>query len=292
MKRLRHLLEYAGLRVALFLLDRVSLPSAELFADRLARLWFRVNVRRRRIARQNVLRSGITSDPVEADRIALGSFRHFSALIVESLRSGEIFNEGNWRERVELDIAPEAMATLSEPGKGVILVSGHLGNWEIAAQLISYLKPVVGITQNMDNPYTDRVIKERKPRNRFRLTPKHDTEPGRLLSVLRNGEILALMTDQHASRGIKVDFFGTPAFTHTSPALFHLITGAPLCFGYCLRKGPMSYKLTALPPIVHKPTGNRHNDVRAILERLNRELEQAIRANPKQYLWAHRRWRD
>ena len=293
MKRLRYYLEYAGLRFALFLLDRLSLSAANRLACRIANLWYICNISRRRIAVQNILRSGIAKSHDEAAAVARASFRHFAVLIVESLRSDQVFNENNWREKVEMDVSPAALKVLTEPGQGVILVSGHLGNWEVAAQLLSYLKPVVGITRDMNNPHADRVIQDRKPRNRFRLTPKHDAGAGRLLSVLKNGEILALLIDQHArKRGSRIAFFGVPASTHTSPALLHLVTGAPLCFGYCLRKGPMSYTLRALDPIVYKPTGNREQDVRAILEKLTGLLEDAIRKAPDQYLWAHRRWRE
>ena len=293
MKRLRHFLEYAGLRFALFILDRLSLATAERLARRVADLWYIFDTARRRTAIDNILRSGVAGIPAEAAVIARGSFRHFAVLVVESLRSGDAFTEANWRDKVELDITPAAMAVLCQPGQGVILVSGHLGNWEVAAQLLSYLKPVVGITRDMNNPHTDRLIKERKPRNRFRLTPKHDAGAGRLLAALKGGEILALLIDQYArSQGAFINFFGVPASTHTSPALLHLITGAPLCFGYCLRKGPMSYTLKAFDPIVRKPTGNKAEDVRFILEALNRRLEEGIRQAPDQYLWAHRRWRD
>lgn len=291
MKRLRHLFEYAGLRVALFLLDRLSVSAADAFARRAADLWYCLNVARRRTAIQNILRSGIATTPREAAVIAKASFRHLAVLIVESLKSGEAFNESNWRDKVELNISPAAMEALSRPGQGVILVSGHLGNWEVAAQLLSYLKPVVGITRDMNNPLTDRLMKERKPRNRFRLTPKHEAGAGRLLSALKQGEVLALLIDQHARRGTSINFFGVPAFTHTSPALLHLVTGAPLCFGYCLRTGPMQYKLIALDPIAYRPTGDRRKDIDAILNQLNRLLEDAIRKAPDQYLWGHRRWR-
>jgi len=292
-KRLRHYLEYAGLRLALFLLDRLSLPAAEALACRVADLWYACNVSRRWTAIDNILRSGIAADRQAAAAIARASFRHFAVLVVESLRTGEAFNESNWREKVELDISPTAMDLLGKPGQGVILVSGHLGNWEVAAQLLSYIKPVVGITRDMNNPYTDRIVQERKPRNRFTLTPKHDVDAGRLLTALKQGNLLALLIDQHASRhGMMVDFFGTPASTHTSPALLHLITRAPICFGYCLRTGPMKYKLKAVDPIVHQPTGRRNEDVRAVLEKLNRLLEDAIRQAPDQYLWGHRRWRE
>jgi KDO2-lipid IV(A) lauroyltransferase len=292
-KRLRYLLEYLGLRLALFLLDRLSLSSATGLAHGVADLWYAVHVPRRRMAVDNLLRSGIVQTRAEASKIARASFRHFAVLVVESLKSSDAFDETNWRNKVRLDISPAAMELLNKPSQGVILVSGHLGNWEVAAQLLSYLKPVVGITRDMNNPYTDRLIKERKPRNRFRLTPKHDAGAGRLLSILKNGEILALLIDQHArQQGVRINFFGVPASTHSSPALLHLVTGAPLCFGYCLRNGPMSYTLKALDPIVYRPTGHKEEDVRAILEKLNRLLENAIRQAPDQYLWGHRRWRN
>jgi KDO2-lipid IV(A) lauroyltransferase len=293
MRTLRYLAEYVAMRFALFLLDRISLPTAESIANRLADVYFRLAIRRRRITEHNVLLSGIVKTEKEASVIARDSFRHFAVLVVESLKSGEFLNDQNWRDRIKLEVSPASMALFEKPGQGVILVSGHLGNWELAAQALSYIKPVTGITRSMNNPYTDKLIQQRKPRNRFSLTPKHDAGADRFLSVLKNGEVLALLTDQHASgRGMMINFFGIPASTHTSPALLHLVTGAPICFGYCLRTGPMTYKLVAQDPIIHKPTGNKEQDIKAILEKLAHELESAIRLAPGQYLWAHRRWRN
>jgi len=140
---------------------------------------------------------------------------------------------------------------------------------------------------------TDRLIKKRQPRHRFSLTPKYNTDIRRLLATLGEGHILALMTDQHARKnGMMVDFFGIPAATYTSAALLHLVTGTPLCFGYCARTGVMKYRIVAGPPIKVEPTGNKEGDIRRILESIHGQLESAIRDYPEQYLWAHRRWRD
>jgi KDO2-lipid IV(A) lauroyltransferase len=213
--------------------------------------------------------------------------------VIESLKAHKLIQAQNWREHVVLEIPPATEALLQAPGQGVLLVSGHLGNWEVAAQILSHLKPVVGITRPLNNPLSEALIRRRKERGRFRLTPKHDARLDRLLATLRDGEILALLVDQHAgSQGIAIDFFGHPACTHASPALLHLVTRAPICFGYCVRTRPMHFIFRAAEPIVRPPSGNRQEDVRAVLRHLNRELEAAIREYPSQYVWAHRRWRS
>lgn len=292
LRKLRYIFEYA-LVVPLFkYLSGAPFEKAETFLRRSARLWFRIDRRRRRTAIANILRSGIALDPEKAAEIAAASFEHFGVLLLESLRSGGFINSSNWQNRIRTDIPDATMALLQAPGRGVIVASGHVGNWEIAAQTLSLIKPVVGITRPMKNPYVNELIEKIKPRHNFRLTPKHDADAGRFLKTLKDGEILALLIDQYAPRGVMIDFFGKPAWTHSSPALLHLVTGAPLVFGYCVRTGPMQFLMKASEPIVHTPTGNRENDVRTILNKLVGELEAVIRQYPDQYLWAHQRWRD
>ncbi|MBN1556581.1 MAG: lysophospholipid acyltransferase family protein [Lentisphaerae bacterium] len=289
----KNILEYIGARCAMAVVDSLSLPAAERVARGVADAWFALGRSRRRIAIRNILRAGITADPRRAAAIARASFRHFGYILAESLKSGEVFTETNWRDRMELQIHPDTMALFETPDRGVILVSGHFGNWELAAQLLSHVKPLVGVTRRMNNPLADRLVQKRKPRNRFSLTPKHDTDIRRLIGTLKDGHILALMIDQHAprERGIPAEFFGHPASTHRSAALLHLVTGAPLCFAYSVRLGLMRYRLVAEAPLTFTSTGDKEADTRCILETLNRRLEAAIRANPEQYLWAHRRWK-
>lgn len=291
--RIRHLLEYAGLRAGVFLVDHLPFAVTRRMAAGLAALWYRVDARRRRIAHENIRRAGIASDPREIGRIARSSFRHLPTLVLESLRCDRLLGASDWRQRVDWEIPESTLRLFEESGSAVILVSGHLGNWEVAAQLVSRMKPVTGITRTMNNPLAERLVLERKARERFTLTPKHDANTGRFFEVLRRGEVLALLVDQHArQRGMRVDFFGRPASTHTSHALLHLVTGVPIVFGYCVRIGPMRFRMVAGPPIRRAPTGDRRADVRAILEAIHRELEDAIRAYPDQYLWVHRRWRE
>jgi len=292
LKRIQHRIEYIAVLFALLLIDRFSLERLSKITTTLSNAFFVLNGRRRKIAVDNILQAKITDDYSEARRIAKKSFEHFAILVMESLRTDNEFTEDNWLDKVEYDVPDEAFELFREKGKGIILVSGHFGNWEVAAQLVSFMKPVLGITKDMKNPYVNRLMKERKPRNNFRITPKKDKDSGRFLRAIKNGEILALLADQYArERGIKINFFGREASTFTSPALFHLISKAPIIFGYCLRTGPMKYKFVATKPMMFKASGNRIEDQKLIMGILNGMLEDAIRENPEQYLWAHRRWK-
>jgi len=292
MRQLRYLVEYAVLRLVLLLIDCLSIHATVTLMRGLGGSWFLLDRRRARIAEDNVLRSGIAGRREEARRIARASFQHLGVVIAESLKSGRVPRGESLSECVSLSADPETLSLLNDPAKGIILASGHLGNWYMGARALSDIKPVVAIARRMNNPYTDRLMEKRLPGNRFRMTPKREAKARRFVSTLRNGEALAILIDQHArDRAMMIDFFGTPASTYTTPALLHLITGSPLCFGYCLRRGPMSYELKILPPLTSVPGDDRDRVVRDLLDRLNRHLEEVIRQHPEQYLWAHRRWK-
>lgn len=293
MSRVRHSLEYAGLRLALGLVDRFPLRTAAAWSSAMAGLWYSLDRPRRRIAVANVLRAAVASTEREADRIARASFRHFAVSIVEGLKAETTITAANWQEHVRLEMPESARETLQRPGQGVILVSGHLGSWAVAGHAVSFLKPVVGISRGLNNPHTDRLLQTRRPNDRFSWTPKHGANTFRFLSVLKAGKILALLVDQHArDQGIMLDFLGTPASTHVSPALLHLVTGAPLCYGYCVRTGPMVYALRVAEPLHHPASGDKERDIRDILETVHGWLGDAVRQYPEQYLWAHRRWKQ
>ncbi len=290
--RARHWIEYGALRFGLALFRTLPPRASVGLARGLAALWYRLDRRRRETAQHNLRQSGIASTPAEAARLARASFVHFGAMFAETLKHDPERPAQRGQVRVIHDIHPDARALLEKPGQGLILVSGHFGNWEIAAQQIGKIKPVAGIAKSMKNPHADRLVKSVQTRKTFQLIPMHDADVGRFFTVIASGKILALLTDQYAKFDkVMVDFFGVPASTHASPALLHLVTRAPICFGVCRREGLMQYRLEVGPPLIHAPTGNRRADVRAILENINARLEQVVREHPEQYLWAHRRWR-
>lgn len=290
-RRIQHALEYALFRMLVWFGQIMPMRMASAMSRVIADLVFLVLRSRRRIACSNVLRCGVADDPREAARIARDSFRHFGVLMIETMKGFSQFAARPWSDFVTVDAPAATMALLRDPSQGVIAVTAHLGNWETAAWMLSSIKPVLAVARPMNNPYVETFVQERTSRSRFRTVPKRTRTAKPLVKALRNGEMLALLADQHARKGVVADFLGVPAMTHTSPARFHIATGAPILVGVCLRTGPMSYRLVMGEPIHAEKTGAADADVLGILNRINAQLETFIRENPGQYLWAHRRWR-
>ena len=292
-KRIQYAAEYIPLRCAVFLSDILPLSMSTAMIKGLAKVAFGCMKKRKAIAVDNILKAGVRDNQKDAEALALASFQHFAVLILESLQSGRRFNADNWQDRVKVTMTPELKAVIDDPKQGLIMTSGHFGNWEVAGQLLSTLKPVNGVSRPMKNPFVENLLQKRKPRHNFRMTPKHDMDMTRFLETLKNGEVLALMIDTHApdDRAMRIDFFDRPASTYTAVALLHLVTRTPMCFGWCVRTGLMEYEMGASGPFMHERTGNKEEDARAILTLLTTELEKVIREHPEQYLWGHRRWK-
>ena len=291
-KRILYFVEYAAIRSTLWLVRTSPTRPTVRFAETLASICFLLMGSKRRVAVDNILAAGIADTPEAARRTARASFRHFGAMLIEALKAEDQILEDNWRNSVDVVIPDDTMALLNDPKQGIIVVTAHFGSWEVAAQCLSFFKPVVAIARNMANPYADELIQNRKKSHRFRIMPKYGPFGTRLFKPLKDGHILGILSDQHPrAGGMVLNFLGRPAATHKSPARLHLMTGAPVCFAYCVRLGPMRYRFQCSNVIRRKATDDRDADQRYILETLTAAMEEVIRETPEQYLWAHRRWR-
>ncbi|MBQ7666831.1 MAG: lysophospholipid acyltransferase family protein, partial [Kiritimatiellae bacterium] len=217
----------------------------------------------------------------------------FAMLSVESLKGSAALAPESLAGHVEWEVPPETEALLKAPGQAVILASAHLGNWELSGHLISFWKPLVAVARTLDNPLAQRFMERRNPRRRIEIVAKHSPDKLALLRPLREGKLLGLICDQHAtSDGVTVPFFGHPAKTVASPARLSLATGAPVVFGVCFRTGPMKFLMAASEPLSVEKTGDRAADTLALTRKISEVTERFVRRFPEQYLWAHRRWRN
>jgi KDO2-lipid IV(A) lauroyltransferase len=177
-------------------------------------------------------------------------------------------------------------------GKGLIVVTGHLGNWELGgAYLAARGIPIDVVARHMANPLFDRYLTS--TRQRIGMTVVHDEAAVRRVPrSLRDGRAVAFLVDQGAVglASTWVPFFGRYAKTPRGPAVFALRSGAPIVFGTALRQPSGRYQLSFEPVDVDQ-TGDREADVDRIVAAYTLTLERWVRRAPEQYFWHHRRWK-
>ncbi len=265
-------------------------------ADLIGTVVFLVLPGRRRIAVENILAAGVVADRTEANRMARHCFQSFTRLIAESVLAGTQITRDNWQEFVTIKASPEVMELLKTKGQGAIVASGHLGNWEVAARAASMIKPVSVIYRPFNNPYMEKDLNHgRGGGSQLHLISKYKESPMRFVKILANGEMLALMIDQHISEvgeRVRVEFFGRPCWTTRSVAMMHMTMRKPLLVACAVRTGKMKFTLHVVGPIQFQRTGDREKDARTLTQNLTNEIEKIARQYPDQYLWGHRRWQD
>ncbi|MBI4410720.1 MAG: lysophospholipid acyltransferase family protein, partial [Gemmatimonadetes bacterium] len=175
-------------------------------------------------------------------------------------------------------------------GRGVVLVTAHLGNWELGGALLAaHGVRLAAVAQRQGNPLVDTVLNRARERLGVQVIERGRAS-SRALEALRAGYVVAFLPDQDARRaGVFVPFLGRPASTHRGPALLALRAGAPLFVGVVLRSGA-GYEAR-----VEEVEASREGSVEDVVYRLTaaftRKLELAVRSAPDQYFWHHRRWK-
>jgi KDO2-lipid IV(A) lauroyltransferase len=186
------------------------------------------------------------------------------------------------------DVVVEAL----KKGKGLILMSGHFGNWELGAIAtgIKIGKPLNVIVKKQRNKFVDREINKWRCwfGNKVISMEKAFRESLRILS---EGGIVALLADQSAPKeGLYVNFLGRPASTFTGPAIMSIRTGAPIVVGFAIREENYGYRIV-FEKIDFTPSENEDENIIKLTQLHTSMLEKYIRLYPDHWLWFHRRWK-
>ena len=288
---LAHSAEYYALRATVASLTALPWQRAARLGAWIGKLGYAPLGIRRRDVEAHVRIAFPEKSAEEVARIARGAYAHLGRTAIEtallpSLRRQEILHLVE--DIIGWDVAERALA----PGRGVILVTGHLGNWELAgAYLAARGVPVAAVVRHMSNPRFDRYLNTTRASHGIRLMYDDEAVRG-TPRLLRQGCLIAFLADQGV-RGLAstfVPFFGHPAKTPRGPAVLALRLGVPLIFGASVRLPSGRYRL-AFESIEVTDTGDREHDVDAIVARYTSALERWVRAAPEQYFGHHRRWK-
>jgi len=266
------------MRGGFFTVERLPIRGFIRFLGCLSPYIFREETRR---AHDN-LRA--TLPHLDATRTTRRMFVHFSESIWELSRLRWSVPQLDAPSRRVLD---DALAQ----GKGAIVISGHVGNWEILGQAIAAAGyPIATIATPFYDPRVTRWLDQWRTQHGLKIIWREENNGKEILRVLRSNKLMAFLIDQSTrTAGDYVPFFDRPAFTPTTPAALALRTGAPVIFCWHHRRRK-SHQIT-IERVTYERSGDHRSDVLALTALLTARLESVIRTVPEQWVWMHRRWR-
>ena len=261
-----------------------STPPAT--AHALARFYVRVLdlalPRLRRTALKNLEMAGFAG----RERITTGVFDSIARLVVSFARFPRIT-----RENVHELIRYEGLENFQQAhrlGKGVLVATGHFGNWEMSAFAHAYMTASMHIVvRPIDNARIDALVEQRRELSGNRAIAKKDAARG-ILRALAAGDAVGVLIDQNTTpdQGVFIDFFGVKACAGSAFVKLAQHSGAAVVPGYALWSDKEHRYVLHFEPAVEM-TG----DVLEDTHRVHARLEAAIRKHPEQWLWIHRRWK-
>jgi KDO2-lipid IV(A) lauroyltransferase len=173
-------------------------------------------------------------------------------------------------------------------GRGVLVATAHLGNWELSAFAHALMtSPMHIVVRPLDNPRVDALVEHRRALSGNHIISKRDGAR-EILRALKSGEAVGILIDQNTTldEGVFVDFFRTQACAGSAFAKLAHHSDAAVVPGYALWSDKERRYILRFDPEIPM-TG----DVRADTQAIHAHLESVIREHPGQYLWLHRRWK-
>ncbi len=221
--------------------------------------------------------------------LARASFRHLGRTMFELVgvrqidREADAFIEWPAEDRAALD------AALAKK-KGVLFISGHLGNWELLARRVALAGyPCQTIAKETSDPRLTAWVDAFRAQAKLKAIWRgREGAAKSMLRALKQGEILGMLIDQDTNvQSVWVPFFGRLAKTPRAAADLALRTGAAVMLGFCQRDARGTYQLR-----MHEVPVAASDTPESLTARLTAGLEAAIREHPEQWVWMHRRWRS
>ncbi|WP_370459100.1 lysophospholipid acyltransferase family protein [Aggregicoccus sp. 17bor-14] len=301
LKRLKRLLRYGLVRLALALVRPLPLSLARPLGLWLGAVAYRLAGGERRKALASLARAFPEAAQAERERLARACFGHLGRALFEAAcvdaADRHLAQLVRW-EPADRAVLDGALAR----GRGVVFVSGHVGNWELLARRVARAGyPSQSIAKETSDPRLTGLVERFRARGGVRsIWRGHEGAAKQMLRALKAGEILGLLIDQDTrAQNLFVPFFGLPAATPRAAADLALRTGAAVVVGFCQREGgPVGrepgYRLRmeeVAVPQAGPDAAAREAAALALTAALSARIEAAIRRAPEQWVWMHQRWK-
>jgi KDO2-lipid IV(A) lauroyltransferase len=248
---------------------------------------------RRRVVLDNLALAFPDRSEAERMAIARATYRWLGRLLAETWHTPSL--PPSAMDRIFRPEGWEHMDAARARGKGVILCTAHMGNFEmVAAGLAMRGFPLTIVTRRMGRNFASDLIRNLRARSGVdELVATRGQTLQVALRALKEGRVLGYVIDQNqpAKRAVFPTFFGVPAATSPTPAILALRTGAPVIFAVTIPEPDGNHRVFVEGPLDMPRTGNRDRDVLAFMQDLNDRLERRVRQCPEAWYWLHRRWK-
>ena len=245
---------------------------------------------RAKVARENLARAFPERTPAECAALLAEHYRELGRVAAEyphmpaivRSKEGEVVLPVRGREHLEAAAAR---------GRGVILMTGHFGNFELLGAWLTRWNPVDFVVKPLSNPGAEAWLADIRGRSGVgNISIGGGVK--RVFQALRQKRWVAMLADQDARRhGVFVPYFGIPSSTPEGPARIALASGAPIVFGWVVRQPDGRHELTIEPPLVPQGDPRDESAVIALTAQHTALLEAAVRHAPQAWFWLHRRWK-
>ncbi len=287
---LQHRVEYLAIRLIVGMLGLASFRTGSNIGAWLGVLGYRLGIRSRVVETQLAF-AFPEYDAAQVRDVATQSYANLGRTSIEAAimehRSPQeliaLFDRVDGWEHIDAALAD---------GHGALLVTGHLGNWELGGSYIAARGvPVDAVARHMSNRIFERYLT--RVRQRFGVTVVFDEEAVRITPrSVRANRVVGFLSDQGVLglASAFVPFFSRLAKTPRGPAVFALRLNVPVVFAVAIRQPTGKYRLI-VEPIEVVRTGNREADTVDLVARYTARMEYWVRQHPGQYFWQHRRWK-
>jgi len=283
---------YVAIRILVIFLYLFDVETNLRFACFLGRLLWRFYGRGRQRALDNLRASFPEQSEEWIWRTGRRSFEHIVMLAVDVLFTPRLVSKHNWRHYSRYKKA-EYPKWLMHERKGLLMVTGHYGNFEIIGYLMGLFGfDIYSVARPLDNKYLNRYLYRVRQRRGLKLIDKKGAAE-LMPEIPRKGSTLGFIADQDAGRkGIFVDFFGRKASTYKSIGLLAITYNLPIIVGCCRRvDSRFFFELATTRIIFPREWADKEDPLQWVTAEYTKAIETFVREDPTQYWWLHRRWK-
>jgi len=282
----------AAVRFGLWAGAKVPLERALRMADRVGGMLYGILGQPRRLALEHIqLVYGDTLTPAAREALARAAFVNVARCFMEIVKIDEIRRRAD--EYVEIE-GLEILQGMVASGHGGIIVTGHIGNWELLGAYCSWRGiPIAAVARRIYVGGLNELLVDYRARQGVETILRESPQAARqLLRTIKRGAILAMVIDQDTNApSVSVPFLGRTARTPAGAASFALRRDLPVSAAFIQRRPQGGHRITIQPPFEKPTTGGQTEDIRRLTRVFNAALEEQILRNPAEWVWWHRRWR-